>query len=107
MLSEKDIEMMCSKVLNLDIQSFSFSKYIEKFKVKCVKTSDGQPIIMVDIVNYPWSLSFFDEFESFGEEFLDKTRLEVEDKLEVFDFKIPNCEIDVNMVRQFENGTSV
>lgn len=104
MLSENDVQMMCHKVLNLEIQSFTFSKYIEKFKVKCVTTSDNQKLIFVDIVNYDWTLSLFDEFESLGENFLYVTTREVEKTLEHFDFKFPSCEIDVNIVRQY--GTS-
>ena len=104
MLTEKDVEMMSTKVLNLEYQSFTFSKFIEKFKVKCVTTSDNQKLIFIDIVNYEWSVGLFDEFETFGQEFLYTTTKEIEKTLQLFDLKFPSCEIDVNIVRQYGIG---
>jgi len=101
MYSKEEIEFMCREGLNARIQSFTFSKYIEKFKVKCVYSFPADTFLLICLVNNPETLEIFDRDEEFGKEFLYVTTNEVRDFLKLIGFEFPLFTFELNMVRQY------
>lgn len=103
MYSKEEVEFMCREGLNARIQSFTYSQYIEKFKVKCVYTFPVDTFLLVDLVNKQESLVLFDQEEDFSGEFLHVTTNEVRKFLEILGFDFPQFTFEINMVRQYAN----
>ena len=103
MYTEKELEIISSECLNTKIQDFSYGKYFEKFKTKCITFNEGHQLLIVDIVNKPETLVLFDQSESFCEEFLHKTTLELITFFSMIGLKQPEFELEVNIVRQYAN----
>ncbi len=101
MYSKEEIEFMCREGLNARIQSFTFSKYIEKFKVKCVYSFPADTFLLICLVNNPETLEILDRDEEFGKEFLYVTTNEVRDFLKLIGFEFPLFTFELNMVRQY------
>lgn len=103
MYTEKELEIISSECLNAKIQDFSHGKYFEKFKTKCITFNERHQLLIVDIVNKPETLVLFDQSESFCEEFLHKTTLELITFFSMIGLQQPEFELEVNIVRQYAN----
>ena len=103
MYTEKELEIISSECLNAKIQDSSYGKYFEKFKTKCITFNERHQLLIVDIVNKPETLVLFDQSESFCEEFLHKTTLELITFFSMIGLKQPEFELEVNIVRQYAN----
>jgi len=101
MYSKDEIEFMCREGLNARIQSFTFFKHIEKFKVTCVYSYPADTFLLICLVNKNETLKLFDQDEEFGKEFLYITNKEVEDFLKLIGFEFPLFRFELNMVRQY------
>lgn len=103
MYTEKELEIISSECLNAKIQDFSYGKYFEKFKTKCITFNERHQLLIVDIVNQPETLVLFDQSESFCEEFLHKTTLELITFFSTIGVEQSEIELEVNIVRQYAN----
>ncbi len=103
MYTEKELEIISLECLNAKIQDFSYGKYFEKFKTKCVTFNERHQLLIVDIVNKPETLVLFDQSESFCEEFLHKTTLELITFFSTIGVEQSEIELEVNIVRQYAN----
>ena len=101
MYDEKELELISVECLTARIQDFTYGKYFEKFKTKCIRLHENHTLLIIDVVNKTETLNLFDQSDSFSEDFLHRTTSEINQFFNLLNLKQGFLELEVNIVRQY------